>query len=117
MSLAELIAANPSGTIDLNGDHDENSDFDMVDGTCDLNHELALLNRISYDISVVHDLDGMYHSIETVPVKASEAPGSILYVLLTSGVFHRVRLKAKTSRQGWHVRFCEATMVYEGQES
>lgn len=83
----------------------------------EMNGVHSLLNHTTYEISLVHELDGLYDDLLTTPEMASEKAGGILWVAMTSGFFHRVRLEAADDRQYYHVRFCEATMVYQGQLS
>lgn len=110
-------------TLDLQG-----TGFSTLDEIIDMNGTFALLNYITYDVSVVHELDGLYDDQITEPVMADEKAGGILWVLLTSGFFHRVRVKADDFSYDWgnhgelhgqqfHLRFCEATMMYQGQLS
>lgn len=84
---------------------------------CDMNNRYSLLNRTTYNVSVVHTLDGLYDELVTIPEMADEKAGSILWVLITSGFFHRVRVSATEDFQIWHIRLLEATMVYQGQLS
>lgn len=122
-SLTLLNEALGDATLDLQG-----TGFDTVDEIIDMNMQFSLLNYITIDVSVVHELDGLYDVLITVPLLASEMPGGILYVLMTSGFFHRVRVKAdgfyrdaetttELHGQQYHIRFVEATMVYQGQLS
>lgn len=117
---AGLIA---DGTvIDLNG-----TGWDSTDSVIDLNGPYSLLNYIGYDISVASDLDGRYDEIITIPLMGDEKAASILWVLITSGFFHRIRLKVHDYRvdpvtneiygQQFHVRLLEATMMNQGQLS
>ena len=78
---------------------------------------ISLLNHITYNVSVVHELDGLYDELITVPEMAVEKAAGILWVLMTSGFFHRIRVEATDDRQFYHIRLCEATMVYQGQLS
>lgn len=81
------------------------------------NGAYSLLNFIEYVITVASDQDGLYDEIVTTPKQASEQAGGILWVLLTSGFFHRVRFEAIEPEQYYHVRLLEATMYYQGQLS
>lgn len=87
------------------------------DETIECNGPYSLLNHTTYNVSVVHELDGLYDELITEPLMAAEKAAGILWVLLTSGFFHRVRLSATDDRQRFHLRFCEATMNYQGQLS
>lgn len=90
---------------------------DAVDENIDCNGQFSLLNHTTYNVSVVHELDGVYDELVTIPMMAAEKAAGILWVLLTSGFFHRIRLGASDDRQRFHLRFCEATMNYQGQLS
>lgn len=107
-------------TLDLMG-----TGWDVVDWVIDFSSVYALLNLITYNVSVIHDLDGLYTGLETIPEKAMERAGSILWVLMTSGMFHRVRITADATTvfgdnneplgEQFHIRLLEATMYYQGQ--
>lgn len=96
-----------------------------VDGTVDMNGEYSLLNYITQNVSVIHELDGYYNSIFTAPEMADEQAGGILWVLMTQGFFHRVRIGAtgfsideeteERHFQMYQIRYIEATMYYYGQ--
>lgn len=113
--LDELDLLEDGETLDLNGA--DGFDDPTPEWTIDMNGPFSLLNYILYRISVVSDQDGTYDEIVTVPLMASEQAGSILWVLLTSGFFHRLRLEAIEPGEAYHLRFCEATMYYQGQLS
>lgn len=102
-------------------DDDETLDLGLletaVDETIEFNMQFSLLNHYSYDISVVHELDGVYDELLTTPQIAVEKAGMILYVLLTSGFFHRIRFEATEPGDSFHLKFIEATMYYQGQLS
>lgn len=109
----ELDLLEDEETLDLNG-----TGFQVPDeAEFECNGPFSLLNFITYLLSVASDLDGMYDEIVTEPVMANEQAGGILWVLLTSGFFHRVRFEARDPGQYYHLRFCEATMYYQGQLS
>lgn len=88
-----------------------------VEDEFDTNMQFSLLNHMTYNVSVVHELDGMYDELTTEPQMATEKAAGILWVLMTSGFFHRVYVEAVEDRQFYHIRFCEATMHYQGQLS
>lgn len=90
---------------------------EAVDETIELNMQWSLLNHSTYNVSVLHDLDGVYIDQETEPVMASENAAGILWVLMTSGLFHRVKIEATGDRQRYEIRLLEATMAYQGQLS
>jgi len=90
---------------------------EAVDETIEMNMQWSLLNHSTYNVSVLHDLDGVYIDQETEPVMASENAAGILWVLLTSGFFHRVKIEAVDERQRFKIRLLEATMAYQGQLS
>lgn len=100
-------------TLDLNGDGFE----EPAEYVRDFHDPTAVLSRITYQISVASDLDGLYDEIVTIPEIASEKPGGILWVLLTSGFYHRIRFNAVEPGDGFHLRLCECTMYYQGQQS
>lgn len=100
--------------------NNENVDLGTLFGgptRIDLNDRFALLNRYDQEVNVVHGFDGLYDEWETPPIIADEKAGGILYVLMTSGYFHKVKLEALGQGDYYHVRFCEATMNYQGQQS
>lgn len=97
-------------TLDLGPDFVETDRFDC-------NSNVALLNHVDTEISVAHELDGMYDEYLTSPTLAVEKPGVSLYTLFTSGFFHRIRVEANADRQYYHIRFCEVTMAYKGHLS
>lgn len=118
--MTDFNDAADGAVLDLQG-----TGFTTVESTVDMNAEYSLLNYITQDVSVVHDLDGQYASIYTQPEMADEQAGGILWVLLTSGFFHRVQVGAfnysvdadteERHFQAYHIRYVEATMVYQGQ--
>lgn len=100
-------------TLDLQG----GTGFNSVEETFEAGGQFALLTQHDVQVSVVSDLDGLYDQIITSPEIADEQAGSILYVLLTSGYFHRIRFTANQAREYFHIRLLEATMYYQGQQS
>src|SRR6266850_6197729 len=109
-SIETFFDAADGATLDLQG-----TGLTTVDEIFDMNDQLSFLNRITYKISVLHDLDGVYIELVTEPVAASEKPANVLWTLMTSGFFHRVKVEANNDLQRWHLRWVEATMSYEGQ--
>jgi hypothetical protein len=118
-------------TLDLQG-----TGFDTVDWVQDWDDTYGLLNYITYEITIACDLDGLYDELITIPLMANEQAGSILWVLMSSGFFQRIRLRATDYQylqvagdpeqvgtihephgQQIHVRLAEATMYYQGQLS
>jgi len=99
----------------------ETLDLGSIDGIAgeviEMNMQFSLLNHTTYNISILHDLDGVYIDQETTPVMADEKAAGILWVLMTSGFFHRIRIEALEDRQRFDLNFCEATMAYQGQLS
>lgn len=93
------------------------SGWGVIDGQIEINDQLSLLNPLSYNISVAHDLDGMYHGLLTEPELAREKPGSNLWTLMTSGFWHRMTLEASDDLQFFHIRALQYTFHYQGQLS
>lgn len=111
-SIETFFDAADGASLDLQG-----TGFTTVNETFDMNDQLSFLNRITYNISVEHDLDGIYTELITHPFAASEKPANILWTLMTSGFFHRVHVSADSDLQRWHLRWVECTMAYQGQLS
>lgn len=110
-------------TLDLQG-----TGFGTIEETIDMNSRLSLLNYITLDVSVLSDLDGVYNEIVTEPVLAIEKVGGLLYVLMTSGFWHRVRVGAngyyrdpepttELHFESFHLKNVECTIYYSGQLS
>lgn len=99
------------GTLDLG------SIGEAVDEIIEMNMQWSLLNHSTYNVSVLHDLDGVYIDQQTEPIMAVEKASGILWVLMTSGFFHRVYIEATDDRQRYEIRLLEATMAYQGQLS
>lgn len=91
--------------------------WDEIENQIELNQRHSLLNHLTYNVSVVHELDGLYDELITIPDLAVERVAAILWVLITSGFFHRIRIEASENNQYYHLRLVEATMVYQGQLS
>lgn len=83
----------------------------------DMNGPYSLLNHTHYNVSVASDLDGMYDEIVTEPALAVEKPAVNLYTLLTSGIYHRVRISATQEMQRFHLQTLTGTVYYQGQLS
>lgn len=111
-TIEDFFDAGDPADLDLQG-----TGFGTFDELFDMQDQLAFLNRVTYKISVLHDLDGIYTELVTEPMAASEKPANILWTLMTSGFFHRVKVEANDDLQRWHLRWVEATMNYEGQLS
>ena len=111
-SIEDFMDVVGDAELDLQG-----TGFLTIDETFDMQDQLAFLNRITYKISVLHDLDGVYIDLVTEPFAASEKPANVLWTLMTSGFFHRIKVEANEDVQRWHLRWVEATMVYQGQLS
>lgn len=108
----ELDLLEDGETLDLQGDG-----FGVTETIFECNGPYSFLNDIPYGISIASDLDGMYDEIVTIPEMANEQAAGILWVLLTSGFFHRVRFEANAVGEGFHIRLFEATVYYQGQLS
>lgn len=111
-TIEDFFNAGDGATLDLQG-----TGFSTFDELYDMNDPLSFLNRVTYKISVLHDLDGVYTELITEPFAASEKPANVLWTLMTSGFFHRVKIEANSDLQRWHLRWVEATIMYEGQLS
>jgi hypothetical protein len=108
----ELDELEDGETLDLQG-----AGFGVAETTFESNGPYSFLNFIEYGITVASDLDGLYDEIVTTPEMANEQAAGILWVLMTSGFFHRIRFTANEVGDGFHIRLFEATVYYQGQLS
>lgn len=107
----QVLAAAPDAIIDLGRVTED------VTATYDMSSPFALLNHTGYGITILSDIDGSYDDIVVTPEPAYQRPGATLWTGMPSGFWHRIRLTATAAGEAYHVRSCEATMVYQGQLS
>lgn len=113
---AEDWSATPDGGVDTSYIIDWGLES-TADDDEDWNGPQALINDLDYGILVESSFDGYDQTIQIVPELSLRKTKTDLWTLMTSGVNHKLFIKANQPWQKYHIKQLSVTVGYQGQTS
>lgn len=106
-------AATPEGGVDTS----YIEDWESLEGEEDWSGQISTFNDVDYDMEIHSNLDGYLDPLVVYPSLALRQAKSDLWVTMTAGQNHRMRISATAPWQKYHIKQIAVTVGYQGQIS